>query len=81
MSFGLGISFGRLCRLEQQRKESFDTDEPVLTIKTDEYIYTEYKKYDSTCDDIDFPGLRITYRPFSFMDKRALLNLIEDNCV
>ena len=92
MSFGLKISFGRLCRLEQQRREAFDTDKPVLRIETDDFIYQEYKDFDSTtCNDFsngkkwiklpEHDSWRISFNKcFSYLDKKCMATLI-DNCI
>ncbi len=38
MSFGLGISFGRLCRLEELRKE---LEPPKPTYETEDWLFWE----------------------------------------
>lgn len=72
MSFGLGVSFGRLCRLEKQRREAFCPDELVCKIELNDYIYCEYKERERH---------GIIFKPFSLFEKKAANQIFIDEAI
>ena len=81
MSFGLGISFGRLCRLEKQRREAFEDDEPVLCLQTYEKNIPEDNFYwdniNSTKMDYEYDNKNMKIEPFVIDDNDGFIKFIK----